>query len=231
MSGAGSVLLWSAATAAAFFLARAIFLRTRFPLFHPAALSLALLVAAMELSGHSYAAYRRETAWLNWLLGPAVVAMAAPVYRLRRLLWEQRVALGVTVAGGLTAGFVSMAAALWALGATREVIEAGTLKSVTSPVAYAIARDAGVRPDVAMVGVLFAGMLGATVGPAVLHRVLGVRDPRAVGLALGCGSHGIGVARALEVNETAGAFASLGMSGTAMLAALVLPFALRWVFG
>lgn len=231
MNDAGGILLWSAATIAAFFLARAIFRRTRFPLFHPAALSLALLVAAMEISGHPYAAYRRETGWLSWLLGPAVVAMAAPVYRLRKLLWEQRLALGVTVAAGLAAGFISMAAALWALGATREVTEAGTLKSITSPVAYAIARDAGVRPDVAMVGVLFAGMLGATVGPLVLQRVLGVRDPRALGLALGCGSHGIGVARALEVNETAGAFASLGMSGTAMLGALVLPFALRWVFG
>lgn len=223
--------LWSTATVAAFFLARAIFLRTRFPLFHPAALSLALLVGLMELSGHSYAAYRRETAWLSWLLGPAVVAMSVPVYRLRKLLWEQRVALGVTVAGGLAAGFISMAAALWALGAPREVIEAGTLKSITSPVAYAIARDAGVRPDVAMVGVLFAGMLGATVGPLILRRVLRVDDPRALGLALGCGSHGIGVARALELNETAGAFASLGMSGTAMLGALALPFALRWVFG
>lgn len=231
MNDAGGIVLWSASTVAAFFLARAIFLRTRFPLFHPAALSLALLVAAMELSGHPYAAYRRETGWLSWLLGPAVVAMAAPVYRLRKLLWEQRIALSVTVAAGLAAGFISMAAALWALGATREVIEAGTLKSITSPVAYAIARDAGVRPEVAVVGVLFAGILGATVGPLVLQRMLGVRDARALGLALGCGSHGIGVARALEVDETAGAFASLGMSGTAMLGAVALPFALRWVFG
>ncbi len=231
MNDAGGILLWSAATIAAFFLARAIFLRTRFPLFHPAALSLGFLVGLMELSGHPYPAYRQETGWLSWLLGPAVVAMAVPVYRLRKLLWEQRVALGVTVGAGLAAGFLSMAIALWALGAPREVIEAGTLKSITSPVAFVIARDAGVRPDVAMVGVLFAGMLGATVGPLILRRVLGVRDPRAVGLALGCGSHGIGVARALEINETAGAFASLGMSGTAMLAALVLPFALRWVFG
>lgn len=231
MNDPGGTALWSGATIAAFFLARTIFLRTRFPLFHPAALSLALLVALVEATGHPYADYRRETQWLSWLLGPAVVAMAVPVYRLRKLFWQQRVALGVSVSTGLGAGFVSMAAALWALGAPREVIEAGTLKSITSPVAFAIAQDAGIRPAAAMVGVLFAGMLGATVGPTVLQRVWRVRDPRAVGLALGCGSHGIGVARALELDETAGAFASLGMSGTAMLGAVVFPLALRWVFG
>ena len=223
---------WSAATIVVFFAARAVFLRTRFPLFHPAALSLVVMVVLLETTGHPYAAYRQETAWLNWLLGPAVVAMAAPVYRLRRLLWQQRVPLGLAVGAGLATGFVSMAAALWAVGAPRMLMEAGTLKSITSPVAYAIARDAGVRPpEVAMVGVLIAGMMGATIGPVVLRRVFGVRDQRAVGLALGCGSHGIGVARALELNETAGAFASLGMSGTAMAGAVVMPFALRWVFG
>lgn len=224
------LVLWSAITIVTFFAARAIFLRTHIALLHPAAFALVLLVAILETSGHPYADFRRETAWLNWLLGPAVVAMAAPVYRLRKLLWRQRFAIGLTVGSGLAVGFVSMALLLWAFGAPKALIEAGTLKSITSPVALAIARDAGMRPDAAMIGVLFAGMLGATVGPTLLQRWLGVRDPRAVGLALGCGSHGIGVARALEVNEMAGAFASLGMSGTAMLGAVVLPLALRWSF-
>ena len=58
-----------------------------------------------------------------------------------------------------------------------------------------------------------------------------VRDERAVGLALGCTSHGIGVARAMEISPAAGAYASLGMSGTAMLGALVMPFVLRWLAG
>ena len=108
-----------------------------------------------------------------------------------------------------------MAAGVAALGRVWPVVAGSTLKSITSPVAYRLAVDAGVSVDAAMAGTLIAGMLGATVGPAFLG-LLRVRDERAVGLALGCTSHGI---------------ASLGMSGTAMLGALVMPFVLRWLAG
>ena len=79
-----------------------------------------------------------------------------------------------------------------------------------------------------LAGVLIAGMMGATLGPSAL-RWMRVRDERAVGLALGSSAHGIGVARAVEISRTAGAFASISMSGTAMLGALVLPYVLRWL--
>jgi putative effector of murein hydrolase len=227
----GGLLLWSAVTIGAFYFARVLFLRTHFPLFHPSAFGLALIVTAIELSRHPYADYHAETAWISWLLGPAVVAMAVPVYQLRALLWKQRKALAATIGVGLFFGFFSMAVLLWAFRASADVIEAGTLKSITSPVAYAIARESGVRTDAALVGVLFAGIAGSTFGPVILRRLLGVHDPRAMGMALGCGSHGIGVARASELGPQSGAFASLGMSGTAMLGAVIFPYLLHWVFG
>ena len=67
-------------------------------------------------------------------------------------------------------------------------------------------------------------------GPTAL-RWMRVRDERAVGLALGASAHGIGVARAVEIGRTAGAFASIAMSGTAMLGALVMPYLLVWLSG
>jgi putative effector of murein hydrolase len=78
------------------------------------------------------------------------------------------------------------------------------------------------------VGVMVSALSGALLGPAVLH-LAGVRDRRAVGLALGCASHGVGAARAFEINPTAGAFASVGMSLTAVCAAFVLPWILRLI--
>ena len=94
--------------------------------------------------------------------------------------------------------------------------------------AYRLAVDTGTPVDASLAGVLIAGMLGATVGPSAL-RWLRVHDQRALGLALGCSAHGIGVARAVEISATAGAFASIGMSMTAMLGSLVLPYLLRWI--
>ncbi len=83
---AASLILWSLLTIGSFAMARGLYLRTRSPLLHPGLMGIFGVVALLELTGHDYAAYWRETAWINWLLGPAVVAMAVPIYQLRALV-------------------------------------------------------------------------------------------------------------------------------------------------
>jgi putative effector of murein hydrolase len=107
-------------------------------------------------------------------------------------------------------------------GASRAIIQSLSLKAVTAAVAMAIARDAHALPIVAGVGAMFSAVLGAAIGPWVLQRA-GIHDPRAVGLALGCGSHAVGTARAFELGEEQGTFASVGLSLTALAAALICP--------
>ncbi len=227
---AGSMALWSGLTITAYFLCRWIAARVRFPLLHPGFTGILTVTIILELTGRRYDSFRDATGWINWLLGPAVVAMAVPIYQLRRTVRASAGTLAAVLRFGLGVAVGTMAAGVAAIHRAWPVVAGSTLKSITSPVAYRLALDAGVSVDAAMAGVLIAGMLGATVGPAVLH-FLRVRDERAVGLALGCTSHGIGVARALEIGPAAGAYASLGMSGTAMLGALVMPFVLRWLAG
>ncbi len=106
----------------------------------------------------------------------------------------------MVVAAGLALAIFSMALMLSLLRQPAPVVAAGTLKSVTSPVAHVLAVDAGASDPAAMAGVMLAGMLGASVGPAVL-RGMRVRDERAVGLAMGCACHGIGVGRAMEIGR------------------------------
>ena len=223
-----NVLLWSSLTIGAYFLCRWVSLRVRFPLLHPGFTGILTVTVILELTGRHYEEFRAATEWINWLLGPAVVAMAVPIYQLRRTVRANAGTLALVLPFGLGLAVGSMAAGVAALHRAWLVVAGSTLKSITSPVAYRLAMDAGVSVDAAMAGTLIAGMLGATVGPVFLH-FLRIRDERAVGLALGCTSHGIGVARALEIGPAAGAYASLGMSGTAMLGALVMPFVLRWL--
>ncbi len=226
----GSLMLWSGLTILVYFLCRRLFLRLRFALLHPGFTGILLVTLILELTGRHYDGYKAATAWINWLLGPAVVAMAVPIFQLRRTVRASVSTLAAVLPFGLGVAVSSMALGVAALHRAWPVVAGGTLKSITSPVAYRLAVDAGVSVDAAMAGVLIAGMLGATVGPSAL-RWMRVRDERAVGLALGCTSHGIGVARAMEISPAAGAYASLGMSGTAMLGAVVLPFVLRWIAG
>lgn len=224
----GSLLLWSGATAGVYAACRFVYLRTRQPLLHPGAVSILLMTATVQLTGKHYAEYAAATAWINWLLGPAVVAMAVPIYQLRRTVRENAgtlalvLPLSVAFAVGSTCGLLALC------GQVRGVVAAGALKSITSPVAWRLAADNGVPVKATLAGVLVAGLFGATVGPMAL-RWLRVRDPRAVGVALGSCAHGFGVARAVEIGRAEGAFASITMSGTAMLGALVLPYLLRWI--
>ena len=222
------LLLWAAVTAGVYAGCRWVFLRTRWSILHPGATSMVVMAVVLELVPGRAVEFQRATAWINWMLGPAVVAMAVPIFQLRRTVREFAgtlaviVPLAVAFAVGSTTGLLAL------FGRARPVVAAGALKSITSPVSLRLALDNGVPVKATLAGVLIAGMIGATLGPTAL-RWLGVRDPRAVGLALGSSAHGYGVARALELGRTEGAFASIAMSGTAMLGALALPYLLRWI--
>lgn len=213
---------WGLATIVAFFAARWVFVRTRWPWLHPVLWASLAMVAALESLGRPYAAFARETQWLVWLLGPGVVALAVPIYRLRALILGHARALLVIVLAGLAFSLASTSAVLLLCGAGRAVIEALCLKSVTAAVAFAIAKEVNALPMLAGVATMVAALLGATAGPWVL-RIAGVRDPRATGLALGCGSHVLGTVRAFELSEETGTFASVGMALTALSAALICP--------
>jgi putative effector of murein hydrolase len=217
-----NLLLWSSITIALFIAARWCFLRTKFPLFHPVLLSTILLIALVEITGRHYADYGRATQWIGWILGPGVVAMAVPVYGLRRLIFSRATVLLTVVLSALAFSVASTSGLLALFGASRAIMQSLSLKAVTAAVAMAIARDVHALPIVAGIGAMFSAVMGAAIGPWVLQRV-GVRDPRAVGLALGCGSHAVGTARAFELGEEQGTFASVGLSLTALAAALICP--------
>ena len=217
-----NILLWSSATIVVFVATRWLFLRTKFPLLHPVLISTLALIALMEFTGRHYAAYAQGTQWLGWILGPGVVAMAVPVYRLRVLILARAGLLLFVVLSALAFSILTTSGMLALFGVGRAIIQALSLKAVTAAVAMAIARDSHGLPVVAGVGAMFAAVLGAAIGPWILARA-GVIDPRAVGLALGCGSHTVGTARAFELGEEQGTFASVGLSLTTLAAALICP--------
>lgn len=158
----------------------------------------------LALGRHPVAAYREESAPLVWLLGPAVVAMAVPIWQRREMIVSNWKALLLVVALGIA--FSAFSVLL--LGPFFGWRQAKSLvpKSVTAPVALGIIKEVslGRAPQdqliesLLAVGIMISALSGAVLGPVVL-RLTGVRDRRAVGLALGCASHGVGTARAFEI--------------------------------
>ncbi len=223
---ADAPLLWLTATLVAYGLGDAAARAARgATLVNPVLVAVVLLAGLLWLTATPYPVYFEGAQFVHFLLGPATVALAVPLYdalpRLRRALLPVAAALLV---GSVTALGSALLLASW-LGAGRETLVALAPKSATAPVAIGIAEGLGGSPTLTAVLVIATGLIGAVVATPLLN-ALGLRDWRARGLAVGVAAHGIGTARAMRVHPEAGAFAGLGMGLNAVLTALLAPLAL-----
>ena len=191
-------------------------------LLNPVLTAILMLVALLTFTGTTYETYFEGAQFVHFLLGPATVALAIPLYRQFDRVRAAAGALAASLLAGSLSAIGSALAIGWALGAGRETLVSLAPKSVTAPVAMAIARQLGGLPSLTAVLVILTGIAGAVIGPLLLDLVR-VKDPAARGLALGTASHGIGTARALTDSETAGAFSGLAMGLNALLTAILLP--------
>ncbi len=209
-------------TLLAYQLALELYQRSRWLLAQPVLVATLLLVSALWACGIGYPRYRQESSMLWLLLGPATVALAVPLQqnlpRIRQLFWPVTIAL--LVGGAVTVALTLGLAALF--GADREMLMSLAPKSVTSPIAIALAEQMGGIPALTAVFVMITGVLGAVLGPFLLDRA-GVTSPAARGLSLGLSAHAIGTAQALQEHQEAGGFAALAMSLAGAATAILLP--------
>lgn len=199
------------------------------PLLNPVALSVATLVLLLTFTGTPYQTYFDGAQFVHFLLGPATVALAIPLYaQLDKLKSMLLPLLAALLTGALTA-IVSAVGIAWLLGASRSTLISLAPKSVTTPIAMGITEKMGGIPSLTAVLVVSTGIIGAVSAKYVLD-LLRVRDHGVRGFAVGVAAHGIGTARAFQVSEEAGAFAGLGMGLNGLATALLFPL-LIWLFG
>lgn len=196
------------------------------PLLNPVLLAVVVVVTILGVSDTSYQTYFAGAQFVHFLLGPATVALALPLYRQIESVRRSAVAILVAILAGSLTAIVTAVGIAWALGASRDVLISLAPKSVTAPVAMGITEQLGGLASLTAVLVIVTGITGAMLGTYVLN-ALRIRDWRARGLAMGTASHGIGTARALQVNRIAGAFAGLSMGINALATALLLPLLWR----
>lgn len=194
----------------------------RNPLLNPVLGAVLLVVAVLLLTGTSYATYFEGAQFVHFLLGPATVALAIPLYRQWHHVRRSALAIIVSLLGGSLTAVLAALAVLWVSGASPALMASIAPKSVTAPVAMGIAEQLGGLPSLTAVLVLVSGIFGAMFGTFLLDSVR-VKNWRARGLGMGTASHGIGTARALQVHETAGAFSGLAMGLNALATAILLP--------
>ena len=219
-------LIWLTATLIAYLVGDALALRAgRAPWVNPVLIAVVLLALLLWATDTSYAVYFEGAQFVHFLLGPATVALAIPLYanaaKLRRALLPVLAALVVGAGVAITS---TLLIGRW-LGLPPDLMAAVTPKSVTAPVALGIAERLGASPTLTAVLVILTGMCGALMVTPLMN-MLRVRDWRARGFAVGVAAHGLGTARAFQVNPEAGAFAAIGMALNAMLTATLAPWVL-----
>ncbi len=198
-------------------------------LVNPVLIAVLALAALLHVTGTDYATYFEGAQFVHFLLGPATVALAVPLYRQFAHVRRTAGALICALVTGSLAAAASAVAIAWALGASRDTLASLAPKSVTTPIAMGIAERLGGLPSLTAVLVILTGILGAALGTA-LFALIRVRDPRVMGFALGLAAHGIGTARALQLGEAAGAFSGLAMGLNGLATAVLLPFLFEALF-
>lgn len=215
-------LLWLAVTLLVFEAADRLSKRSnRHPLCHPVLLATPVLIAILLATRTPYPLYAQSTAILPFLLGPATVGLAVPLWRNRALVRSAAGPLLLALTAGSLTAILSVTGIVWAFGGSAAILATVAPRSVTTPVAMALAQQLGGIPALAAIVVLIAGVFGAMVATPLLN-ALRIKDYRVRGFATGVAAHGIGMARAFQVSELGGTFAGIGMALNAAMTALLL---------
>lgn len=224
---AGSPLFWLTITLLAYQLGVWLFQRLGCsPVCNPVLTAILTLVLLLKLSDTPYQTYFKGAQFIHFLLGPATVALAIPLYREVAMIRQSFKPIACALLIGSLAAIASAVGIAWLLGGEQILLVSLAPKSVTTPIAMGISEQIGGLPALTAVAVVLTGITGAVIGNSVL-RWARVTDETARGMALGVAAHGIGTAHAMQQSRLTGAFSALAMALNGLLTALLLPLLIR----
>lgn len=191
-------------------------------LLQPLLIGVLLVIFSLYFFDIPYAQYLDSNLIFKWLLGPAVVSLAIPLYQNAHHIRQWFVGVLLTIVISASLGILMTWVISQSFGLELNTQIALMTKSATTPIALSINDVLHGNKALAATVVMFTGLIGAMIGPILLTR-MGFHDHRIMGLALGLTSHAIGTQKALEISPVCGAFAAFAMTLTGGFLALILP--------
>ncbi|AKO31617.1 CidB/LrgB family autolysis modulator [[Haemophilus] ducreyi] len=220
------IYLFSGLTLIAFFVGQKISQKLRTNWLNPFLLALLLIIVVLGLFDIPFAQYYQGNAPINDFLSVSVVALALPFYeQLPQIRKNWRPISAVLLFGTLISMLSGLLFALL-LGANQQILAAILAKSVSTPIAVAIATPIGGNAAITAVGVMIAGLIGSVLGFTILH-LINVRNMRAVGLTMGTVSHVLGTGRCMEYSIKAGSYSSIALVASGVLSSILAPLVFK----
>ncbi len=221
-------LVWIIVTISAYKIGILVYEKTgKNALLQPIVVAYMIMLPILLVAKIPYQQYFESVSIIHFILGPATVALALPLYKNLKLIRSYFMPIVATLVLGSAFTILSALGILWLFDASSATMLSMTTKSVTAPITIITAQDIGAVPSLAMGFVVITGLLGALFGN-VIFKLLRIKHDAAKGFALGLISHAIGIARSVEISDKAAAFAALAMGLVGVFIAVVLPLIVGW---
>lgn len=190
--------------------------KTRLEFLNPLLLTIIFVIIILLVFKIDYEAYNSSAKYLSYLLTPATVCLAIPLYRQLELLKKNIKAVIIGITSGVIASLGSILIMSFLFGLTHEQYVTLLPKSITTAIGIGISQELGGIPTITVAAIVLTGNLGNAIATSIC-KLFKIKEPIAVGLAIGTASHAIGTSKALEIGEIEGAMSSLSIAVAGLL--------------
>ena len=188
-----------------------IFLRKKISVLNPLLVSIIFVIAVIKIFHIDYETYNSGAKYISYLLTPATVCLAIPLYRQISVLKERAKEVFIGILAGVLASMGSILLMSYFFGLTHEQYVTLLPKSITTAIGMGVSEELGGIQTITVAVIIITGVLGNIIAEAVL-KIFRIKEPVAKGLAIGTASHAIGTTKALEIGEIEGAMSSLSVA-------------------
>lgn len=191
------------------------------PVFNPLLIAIIFVIAALLLLGIDYDSYNEGAKYISYLLTPATVCLAVPLYEQLTLLKRNWRAIIIGIASGVIASLGSVFLLALAFGLTHEEYITLLPKSITTAIGMELSREMGGIVTISVAVIVVTGIFG-NVMAEIVCKLFRIKEPVARGIAIGTASHAVGTAKAMEMGREEGAMSSLAIAVAGILTAVFI---------
>ena len=202
--------------------------KAKLPIFNPIIVSTSIIILFLLKFDISIEEYNNGANFISFLLGPATIVLAVPLYKQLHLLKANSVAIisGVTV--GCVTSIISVAVLSNMMGLESIIGLSIVPKAITTPIGIELSKQIGGIPALTVVTIILVGNIGYAIAPLVC-KLFGIKDKVAVGVSIGTSSHALGTTKAMEMGEVEGAMSGLSIGLAGVFTVLLVPIVLKLV--
>lgn len=194
--------------------------KVKHPLVNPMLLAIVFTIAFLKIFNIEYAAYNNSAKYISYLMTPATICLAVPLYRQLDSLKKNFRAVMFGITSSVIVTMLSVLAFSRFFGLNHASYVTMLPKSITTPIGIGVAEELGGYVAITVASIVISGVLGNIFAESVCN-VFGIREPIAKGIAIGCSSHAMGTVKALEMGEVEGAMSSLSIALAGILTVIV----------